>query len=74
MTTPFRIRITDPALGRDLVQSLDAGNCSAVQLADGSLEVVHRQAATPREALLELAFFVRAWQAKYPGVAAELVG
>ena len=72
--TPFRIRIADPALRRDLLASLDEGNCSAVQLPDGTFEVVHRQASNQREAQLELAFFVRAWQAKHPYAAAELIG
>ena len=74
MPIPFRIRIADPSLQGDLLQSLNAGNCSAVRLPDGTFEVIHRQASTLREARLELAFFVRAWQAKHPGAAAELVG
>jgi hypothetical protein len=74
MTKPFQIRITDPTLWWELLQSLDEGGCSAVRLSDGAYEVLHRQAANDREARLELAFFVRAWQAKHPHVAAELVG
>lgn len=70
----FRIRIGDPALARDLLASLDEGNCSVVLLPDGTFEVVHRQAGSRREAQLELDFFVRAWQTKYPHVPAELVG
>jgi hypothetical protein len=73
VTTAFRIRIADPALRPDLLASLDEGNCSAVQLADGTLEVVHRQASTHYEARLELAFFVRAWQARHPEAVAELI-
>lgn len=71
---PLRIHITDPALRTDLVRSLDESDCSAVQLADGSVEVRHRQATNEREALLELLFFVRAWQIKHPHVAADVVG
>jgi hypothetical protein len=74
VTTPLRIRIADPALRRDLLRSLDEGNCSAVELSDGSFEVLHRQAATQRVARLELEFFIRTWQLKHPHVAAELVG
>jgi hypothetical protein len=74
VTKPFRIRITDPTLSWDLLQSLDEGDCSAVRLPDGTYEVVHRQAMNVREARLELAFFVRAWQTKHPHVVAELVG
>ena len=74
VTRSFRIRITDPTLWWDLLQSLDVGDCSAVRLSDGTYEVFHRQAANDRDARLELAFFVRAWQSKHPHVVAELVG
>lgn len=74
MKKPLRIRITDPALRSDLVQSLEEADCSAVQLPDGSVEVTHQRAANAREAHLELAFFVRAWQLKYSRVVAEFVG
>jgi hypothetical protein len=74
VTRPLRIRVVPPALRRELLESLDKGNCSAVPLPDGTFEVVHRQASTDREARLELAFFVRAWQAKYPFAATELIG
>jgi hypothetical protein len=71
---PFRIRINDPALWWDLVKSLNEGDCSAMALPDGTFEVIHRHAANDREARLELAFFVRAWQTKHPHAVAELVG
>ena len=74
MTTTFRIRLTDSSLGYELLDSLEKGNCSAMRLPDGTLEVVHRQAGNQREARLELAFFVRAWQAKHPDATAELIG
>jgi hypothetical protein len=74
VTKPFRIRITDTTLLSDLLQSLHKGDCSAVRLPDGTYEVVHRHATNDREARLELAFFIRAWQTKHPGACAELVG
>ena len=74
MTPLFRIRLGDPRLHRELLASLEDGNCSAVQLPDGTLEVLHRQANTPREARIELTFFVRAWQTKHPDAVAELLG
>jgi hypothetical protein len=73
MPTPLRIRITDSALRPDLVRSLAEGNCAAVQLLDGTVEVTHREAADDREARLELAFFVGAWLMRHPNVSAELV-
>jgi hypothetical protein len=74
VTTPFRIRITDPTLHWDLLRSLSEGDCLAVALPDGTFEVIHRHARNDREARLELSFFVRAWQTKHPHAAAELVG
>jgi hypothetical protein len=74
VTTPLRIRITNPALWWDLLQSLATGGCSAVRLPDGTVEVTHHSAADDREARVELAFFVRAWQTKHPDVTAEVIG
>jgi hypothetical protein len=73
VTTPIRIRLTEPRLWWDLLQSLGEGGCSAVQLEDGTVEITHSEASDQREARLELMFFVRAWQTKYPHVAVELV-
>ena len=70
----FRIRVADSRLRGDLLASLDEGNCSAVQLPDGTFEVLHRQASDERVARIELAFFVRAWQTRHPDVAADLLG
>ncbi len=74
MSTPLRIRIGDLRLRRDLLVSLAEGNCSAVELPDGTFEVLHRQATTDREAPIELGFFIQAWQSKHPTAVAELIG
>lgn len=73
MPRPLRIRLTDPTLWWDLLQLLREGECSAVRLDERTVEVTHRRAADDREARIELAFFIRAWLAKYPHVTAEFV-
>ena len=74
MTTPLRIKLQDPALRDAFIQTLAAGNCSVADLSDGTFSVVHLEARTQREARLEVAFFVGAWQTKHPHAPAELLG
>ena len=65
--------MTDPSLWWDLLLSLTHGECSAVRLADGTIEVTWDRASDEHSARLELAFFLRAWQSRHPDVTLEVV-
>jgi hypothetical protein len=67
-TTVMRIRISDSAYLDELADDLLHGDCVATPVAVDALDVVHPYASDRREALTELRFFVRAWQARRPGV------
>jgi hypothetical protein len=64
----MRIRLSDSAYLDDLAADLVRGDCDATPVATDTLAVVHRNAHDRREALTELTFFVRAWQARRPGL------
>lgn len=68
----FRIQVTDPNLLDDLRQALSRANCPAVPLSDDTLLVTHPLAYDELEARVELAFFLRAWQARQPSGEVEL--
>ncbi|MDX6400108.1 MAG: hypothetical protein QOF27_714 [Gaiellaceae bacterium] len=66
---PIHVRISQPSLLADLIESLLNSNCAAHPVGDNSCLVVHGKSGHPDEALIELTFFVRAWQIRYPGLA-----
>ena len=69
----MRIRVNDPHAADDLRSALEAAECVAARTADDTLEVELPPGdpfGDARQALLELAFFVKAWEANRPGVAA----
>jgi hypothetical protein len=70
----MRVRISEPRLLPQLVESLNRGDCLTMRVDDATCEVVHAEASDEREARLELTFFLRAWARAYPNVRAELVG
>jgi hypothetical protein len=70
----MRIRISEPRLLPQLLESLRRGDCLALPVDDATCEVVHEDARDEREARVELQFFVRAWAGAHPDVRAELVG
>lgn len=69
----MRIRISEPQLLPQLLESLSNGDCLATPVDAATCEVVHAQAADEREARIELLFFLRAWIRQHPDVRAELV-
>lgn len=67
-TTVMRLRISDSMYIDELAADLSRGDCVATPVAADMLDVVHPYAHDRREALTELTFFVRAWQARRPGL------
>ena len=68
----LRLELSDERLLGDLVGMLAHHGCLADQIAPNACRIAYPRAWTPREAQLELRFFVRAWQANHPGVKAVL--
>jgi hypothetical protein len=69
---PMKVEITDGNLLADLVDALRRGGCRASRETKASCRVVHPLASNENEALLEVAFFVRAWQLHHPSVGATV--
>jgi hypothetical protein len=67
----MKVRISPEGLG-ELSEALLHGDCLCVPAQDETCEVLHPYAADEREAKIELAFFLRAWQLGRPGPQAEL--
>ncbi len=68
----MKVEITDAKLLTDLVDALKRGGCRADRTTRRACRVVHPLASSDSEALLEVAFFVRAWQLRHPGVGATV--
>ena len=67
------IRVNDPRAAEELRSALEAAECVAQRTAADTLEVEFPWAdadGDERQARLELAFFIEAWQANRPGLAA----
>jgi predicted short-subunit dehydrogenase-like oxidoreductase (DUF2520 family) len=67
-----RIYVNDPIQRQELHAALLAARCLSVAVEDDALEVSHPAAHDEKEALIELTFFVRAWQAGRPEAQVEL--
>jgi hypothetical protein len=68
----FQLELSDEALLGDLIGELAHHGCLANRIAPNTCRIVYPCAWNAREALLEVRFFVRAWQANHPGVKAIL--
>jgi hypothetical protein len=68
----FRIQLSDPGLLDDLRDALVRADCSTVAVDTNTLLVIP-PLPIDEEARMELAFFVRAWQATRPGIEVELL-
>jgi hypothetical protein len=68
----IQIHNDSDALG-ELRQALAEADCSVTQVGEDTLLVTNPLAVDEAEARLELAFFLRAWQAKTPGAEVELL-
>jgi hypothetical protein len=63
-----RIYVDDRSQLAALRAALHDAWCVSVRVGDDAVEVSHPHALDTREELIELTFFVRAWQAARPGV------
>jgi predicted short-subunit dehydrogenase-like oxidoreductase (DUF2520 family) len=61
-----RIYVNDPTQREALHAALLEAQCLSVSVGEDALEVSYPSAHDEREALIELRFFVRAWQAGRP--------
>ena len=68
----LRIHVNDNAALADLRQALMEADCSIAQVAEDTL-LVTDPLEDETETRMELAFFLRAWQAKRPGAEVELL-
>lgn len=72
----MRLTVSDPSVVPALVEALRAGECLAEPAGDGAVEVLFpwiSGARDAQQALLELVFFTRTWEAMHPGVQISLV-
>jgi hypothetical protein len=70
---PMKIRISEPRLMRDLVDSLVRSRCVVALLDPATCDVRCPDAYDEREARVELSFFLRSWQSTHPNVRVELM-
>ena len=70
----LRIQVNDTSLLDELRGALGDAECSTAQLSEDTLLVTQPLAVDEAEARLELAFFLKAWEAHRPGAEAELLG
>jgi hypothetical protein len=68
----LRIHVNDNAALADLRQALMDADCSIAQVAEDTL-LVTDPLEDETETRMELAFFLRAWQAKRPDAEVELL-
>jgi hypothetical protein len=66
------VHVNRPELVDDLMRALRRSGCTVRQTSPWSCSVRHMQAADEREAQVELAFFLRAWQTRHRNARALL--
>ena len=64
----MKVRVSEPACLPELVGDLVEGGCVPATVDDETVEVAHPLARDAKEARIELAFFLRAWQSAHPHV------
>jgi len=71
----MRLTVNDPLAIPGLVAALRAGECVAEAVGDDGVDVLFPWlggGSDARQALVELAFFARSWEALHPGVQIRL--
>lgn len=71
----MHLTVNDPSAVPALVAALRAGDCVAEHAGDGDIDVLFpwlARAVDARQAVIELAFFARTWEALHPGVEIRL--
>jgi hypothetical protein len=69
----MRIRLTDPALLRDLADFLRRAECAVEQANNNELEVGIPGASDAAQARREISIYVATWQPRNPGIDAQIV-
>jgi hypothetical protein len=69
----MRVYLDDTTLFEDLQKTLREARCTWEAVGDGAVEIAHPAALDEREELIELTFFLRAWQAARPEAQIELL-
>lgn len=69
----MRVLLSKSEFLDELAEALRAADCVVRTVGDRSVDVAHPLAHDEEEARLEVAFFVRAWQASHPELAVHLV-
>lgn len=69
---PMKVELSDAKLLAELADALTRSGCRADPTTRRACEVDHPLATSEHEALLEVAFFVRAWQLSHPDVSATV--
>jgi hypothetical protein len=69
----MRVRLSDASYAHDLTAALLRGDSLVTPAGHDTFTVVHPFARDEHEARMELLFFLRAWQARHPGVDVEIV-
>jgi hypothetical protein len=62
------VEISDEALLAELMRALTRTGCRVDRTASSACRVIHPLAQNQNEALIEVAFFLRAWQLSHPHV------
>jgi hypothetical protein len=70
--TALTVHLNRSDLVDELVSSFRRNGCAARRVGDRACRVVHMAARDESEARTEVAFFLRAWQGRYPQAEASL--
>ncbi len=68
----MRVHVSDSSFISQLVDDLRRGGCVPAAVDGTTVDVLHPDAASAREARTELVFFLRAWQCAHPHVEVTL--
>ncbi len=69
----MRIRVSDPALLRDLISYLRAAECVAEQASKDAVEAFVPRAPDEEQARREVNSYLAIWRAMHPGARADLL-
>jgi hypothetical protein len=67
LISDMHIRLRNPELARDLVETLRDAACIVEIIDDVTCRVSYQEVADRRQADMEMRFFLRAWQLKHGG-------
>lgn len=70
----MRVKVSDPALLRDLISFLRECGCVAEQASSDELEAFLPAASNPRAARTEFDVYLEAWRIQHEGASAVIVG